>query len=259
MQFKVASWNINSVRLRRELIKNYVIEHSPDVLCLQETKCEDAHFPYDFFAQIGFAHHLHVGQKSYNGVAILSKHEVQAIANVVEHNAARQLSAKINGVNIHNFYVPAGGDEPDANINEKFADKLDFLEKMRMSAMQTQTRSIWVGDFNVAPHEHDVWSHKQLQNVVSHTKIEVEKLLEIQSLGEFIDVARHFVPSSQKSYSWWSYRNKDWQKSNRGRRLDHIWVSHDLREQLHHYHVASEMRAVSQPSDHVPIMATINI
>ncbi len=256
---KIVSWNINSVRLRLGTIAAYAAQHSPDVICLQETKCEDAVFPYDFFRQIGYAHYVYKGQKSYNGVAILSKHAIKSLPEIVAHDSARHIAAKIMDFNIHNFYVPAGGDVPDADVNAKFADKLDFLAKMKKAAAQPNERSIWLGDFNIAPHEHDVWSHKQLQNVVSHTLIEVEKLLEIQSLGGFTDSARHFTPLAQKSYSWWSYRNKDWQKSNRGRRLDHIWVSNILQDSLRNYHVATEVRSLPKPSDHAPISITMNL
>ncbi len=255
---KICSWNINSVRLRAETIAKYCAQYQPDVLCLQETKCENHLFPQDFFTNIGFHHNIYSGQKSYNGVAILSKYPLQQSPGIVNHSYARHIGARINNLDIYNFYVPAGGDIPDADINEKFADKLDFLAKMREAATATKERTIWVGDFNIAPHENDVWSHKQLANVVSHTAIEVEKLLEIQALGGFTDVARHFVPYAEKSYSWWSYRNKDWQKSNRGRRLDHIWVTNDLRDMLHNYYVASEVRSWQQPSDHVPITMIIN-
>jgi exodeoxyribonuclease III len=257
MSFVVASWNINSVRLRTKLISDFLSQHQVDVLCLQEIKCEDAHFPADFFQQLGFDNQLFSGQKSYNGVAILSKTPISPLVSDFSHPAARYISAKIGAISLHNFYVPAGGDIPDANLNDKFADKLTFLSQMHRLAIKKTKNTVWVGDFNIAPYEHDVWSHKQLINVVSHTPIEVENLELIREAGSFIDSARHFVPYNEKSYSWWSYRGLEWQKSNRGRRLDHIWVSDDLRNNLLQYQAFVTARGWERPSDHVPIMVQL--
>jgi exodeoxyribonuclease-3 len=259
MDLVVSTWNINSVRLRTSLIADFLHRRKVDILCLQETKCEDSHFPSDFFYNLGFEHQLFAGQKSYNGIAILSKHRLAPINSGFEHRAARYIAANVAGINIHNFYVPAGGDIPDVTLNDKFADKIDFLDKMHQFAKEKSTRNIWVGDFNIAPYEHDVWSHKQLINVVSHTPIEVEKLNAILQAGGFVDVARHFIPANEKAYSWWSYRGRDWQKSNRGRRLDHIWVSEDLRNNLVDYEPFVTARGWEKPSDHIPIIARLSV
>ena len=132
---------------------------------------------------------------------------------------------------IHNFYVPAGGDIPDLSLNEKFAHKLQFLQELREWGGRRKASSapaILVGDLNVAPLEHDVWSHKQLLDVVSHTPIETEALETLRQEAGWIDAMRHLRPQPEKIYSWWSYRSPDWQAANKGRRLDHIWVSGDL-------------------------------
>ena len=121
------------------------------------------------------------------------------------------------------------------------------------------TNKILVGDLNIAPLEHDVWSHKQLLNVVSHTPIETDILLGIIQSGEWADVMREIVPSSEKLYSWWSYRNRNWEVSNRGRRLDHFWVSKKLFSQVKSGVIYKDTRAWERPSDHVPIIVDIDI
>jgi exodeoxyribonuclease-3 len=260
MNITIASWNINSVRLRTPHIAAFLAHTRPDVLCLQETKTEDATFPYDFFRTQGYIHQLHLGQKSYNGVAVLSHLPLQAHPlTLTTAGASRHIAAIVNDdILLHNFYVPAGGDIPDPALNPKFADKLAFLAQMQAwASAQPHHRTVMVGDFNIAPHPHDVWSHTQLVNVVSHTPLEVETLLAIQHAGGFVDSARHFIAMEEKAYSWWSYRNRDWQKSNRGRRLDHIWVSSDLKAHLHAYHSFPDMRNGEKPSDHVPIMVDL--
>jgi exodeoxyribonuclease-3 len=154
--------------------------------------------------------------------------------------------------------VPAGGDVPDPVANPKFAHKLDFVAEATawFAASGVRPRTVLVGDLNIAPLEHDVWSHKQLLDVVSHTPIEVEHLLAWQRTG-FHDALRHFVPDTEKLYTWWSYRNRDWRASNRGRRLDHVWVSHDLAPSLVRHQVLTDARDWTQTSDHVPVMVEL--
>jgi exodeoxyribonuclease-3 len=119
-------------------------------------------------------------------------------------------------------------------------------------------RSILVGDLNIAPMEHDVWSHKQLLDVVSHTPAEIEGLNAWMNTG-FIDAVRHFVPADRKLYSWWSYRNQDWRASNRGRRLDHIWVTRDLMAGLRSQTILRDARDWLRGSDHVPVCVEVNV
>jgi len=256
---KIMSWNINSVRLRAPIVIKMAEEAKPDVICLQETKCPDEAFPHKIFHNAGYIHiHIH-GMKSYNGQAILSKipFDQTAIHHRVGREDCRHITATIQGVDIHNLYIPAGGDEPDPNMNEKYKHKLDFVEDMTTFFQNNYGESdkvIALGDFNIAPHEHDVWSSKQLRNVVSHTEPEITRLLTMQKSLNFIDSARHFIPMQDKAYSWWSYRNKDWRKSNRGRRLDHIWITPPLRSSLQDYRMFDHARDWVKPSDHAPIM-----
>ena len=262
---KIATWNINSVRLREPIVLKFLNEEKPDVLCLQETKCPDDKFPHDGFDAIGYSHRAIRGEKGYNGVAILSKHPIEETAHhdFCAKGDTRHLSAKINGVTIHNFYVPAGGDVPDREVNPKFGHKLDFVDEMSAwlgkKGKAPKGPSILVGDLNIAPLEHDVWSHKQLLKIVSHTPIEVEKLLAAQASRDWVDVARHFTPADEKLYSWWSYRAKDWEKADKGRRLDHIWATPDLTDALKACETLKPARGWEKPSDHAPVIVTLTV
>jgi exodeoxyribonuclease III len=257
----VITWNINSVRLRLDLIAELVREVNPDVLCLQEIKVVNELFPAAALAEMGFVHQAVAGMKSYNGVAILPrlKMEIEEAPDWCTRGDCRHLQVRIKSragaVELHDFYVPAGGDIPDPVANPKFAHKLDFVSEATnwFAARGPRERTVLVGDLNIAPLENDVWSHKQLLDVVSHTPIEVEHLLAWQRTG-FVDAVRHFVPDTEKLYTWWSYRNQDWQLSNRGRRLDHIWVTPDLRRKLKRYEILQDARNWPQTSDHVPVM-----
>jgi len=263
---KLATWNINSVRLRSRLVGNFLRKHAPDVLCLQEIKCIDELFPAKRFRALGYEHQAIKGQKGYHGVAILSRLPFRNTSSLsfCGKGDSRHMSVVFeSGVELHNFYVPAGGDIPDPKVNEKFAHKLDFLREIEgCFSKQREKRHapiILVGDLNVAPYEHDVWSHKQLLNVVSHTPVETELLGAARDSFEWIDVTRSFIPMDQKVYSWWSYRNHDWAASDRGRRLDHIWVSQGLKGAVSDHRILREVRGWSRPSDHVPVLSTINV
>ncbi len=261
---KIATWNINSVRLRIGLVLRFLKYQNPDILALQETKVEDGKFPLQPFLDNGYEHTIFSGEKSYNGVAIISRVPLKnVVIEELVNGHKRHISAVLPGdVEFHNFYVPAGGDEPDPDINPKFDHKLKFVDEMTAwfgKKRNKKDKIIIAGDFNIAPLEHDVWSHKQLLTVVSHTPIEVEKLNKLQSSLEWTDVMRHFVPAEEKLYSWWSYRNNDWKKSDRGRRLDHIWVTPPLKSKLESGTILREARDYKQPSDHVPVIMEIKI
>ena len=260
---RIATWNINSVRLRISHVLRFLSEQNIDVLCLQETKTQDEYFPKKEFAEIGFVNQYFRGEKSYNGVAILSKVDFKKVKHInwCGRNDTRHIYVKLNSnIELHNFYVPAGGDEPDTYKNPKFAHKISFLNEMlNFFIKNTKRNKILVGDLNIAPLEHDVWSHKQLIDVVSHTPIETKTLLEIIKTGGWIDVMRELVPHNEKLYSWWSYRNRSWEISNRGRRLDHFWVSKNLFPQVKSGVIYKETRSWEKPSDHVPIIVDIEI
>jgi exodeoxyribonuclease-3 len=271
MQLKISTWNINSVRLRIDLVARFIKAARPDILCLQETKCPDDAFPLKRFQRLGYEHAALNGQKGYHGVAVLSRlpFDSTTIKSYCGNSDSRHIGIRIGAraglrepLAIHNYYVPAGGDEPDPAINPKFAHKLGFLDEMCECPYMLPARgahSIIVGDLNVAPLECDVWSHKALLNVVSHTPIECEKLTAAQRAGHWIDAARAFVRVPEKLFTWWSYRSPDWAAADRGRRLDHIWVSPALGDRLAGIKVSKDVRGWPQPSDHVPVTATLEV
>ena len=166
------------------------------------------------------------------------------------------------GLVLHNAYVPSGGDVPDPEVNDKFAHKLRFLDEMTewFSAWpKKRVRMVLVGDLNVAPLETDVWSHKQLLNVVSHTPVEVERLGRLAASLGWVDAMRRFVPPSERLYTWWSYRARDWAASDRGRRLDHVWVTPALKGALAGAEVLRAARGWEKPSDHVPVCVDLKL
>ena len=302
---RIITWNINSVRLRIGHVTNILAEYKPDILCLQETKTPDEHFPLDAIKDAGYEHIHFQGMKSYNGVAIISRIPFQATDkhDRVGRDDCRHISVQVSLANchpersaqhevegfkvasdpsatpsddgsaqndkesktyltLHNLYIPAGGDEPDPVKNDKYKHKLDFVEEMTDFFAANHRPGhpvVALGDFNIAPYEHDVWSHKQLLKVVSHTPPETERLDKMRQSLDWVDTARHFIPEEEKAYSWWSYRNRDWKKSNRGRRLDHIWVTQPLKPALKAYEAPSHLRDLEKPSDHVPVIVDLDL
>lgn len=262
MTFTLATWNINSVRLREALVCKLMQEEAPDVLCLQECKSPVEKIPREGFEALGYRYMVARGQKGYNGVAILSKMPIEEVAagDYANLGHARHIAGRLaNGVTIHNFYVPAGGDIPDREQNEKFGQKLDFLTHMRDDFRAAPPKkAILVGDLNIAPREDDVWNHKSLLKIVSHTPIEVEHLAATQEAGAWVDVTRQDIPEGQL-YSWWSYRSPDWDSADKGRRLDHIWATPDISNAAHGSRVLRAARGWEQPSDHAPVFATFDL
>ena len=268
MSLKIVTWNINSVRLRIGHVTRLLEHWQPDVLCLQETKCPQGQFPSGPLNDMGYTHIAESGQKGYHGVAIVSRipFDLQHVKQFCAKEDCRHISITVKApkpVTIHNLYVPAGGDEPDPKINEKFAHKLQFLDEMeewfRNGSVPKGHEGIVVGDLNIAPLEHDVWSHKDLLKVVSHTPIETAGLNRVQAAGNWVDVMRQHVPADQKLYTWWSYRAKDWAAANRGRRLDHIWSTPGLSPACTGIEILKEARGWTQSSDHVPVMARFDL
>jgi exodeoxyribonuclease-3 len=268
MRFRLATWNINSVRLRLDLVSRFVTAQRPDLICLQEIKCIDGKFPEFELRALGFPHIAVAGQTGYHGVAILSRlpFTLDERRDICGRGHARHLSVTLDGTKpivLHNIYVPAGGDVPDPALNEKFRHKLDFLEAMdawfKATRGKAKSRMIVVGDLNVAPLPTDVWSHKQLLRVVSHTPAEVERFERVQASRNWVDVMRRHVPAEEKLFTWWSYRNRDWRASNRGRRLDHIWTTPALDGAAISMKVLDEARDWPRTSDHVPVIADFAI
>ena len=254
---KIASWNINSVRFRIGIVERFLREAAPDMLCLQETKVIDADFPHAAFHALGYRHVMLHGQRMHHGVAIVSRLPVFADDRLdwQANREARHIGVRLeNGLRIENVYVPAGGDVPDREANPKFGQKLDFVERMTRWSESLAVPTLLVGDFNIAPLESDVWSHKQLLDVVSHTPVEVAALATLQASSDWVDLGRQFVPAPTRLYTWWSYRAKDWAASDRGRRLDHMWATPDVAATATAHDVFESCRSWLKPSDHVPIM-----
>jgi len=273
MRVKITTWNINSVRLRQNLVADFLRQHAPDVLALQEIKCLNEQFPEKPFRDLGYEYIEISGQKAYHGAATLSRLPMERLPTrfcPLDH--ARHVSTRVvagsEDFELHNFYVPAGGDVADPEVNDKFRHKLDFLAAMNGYFTQRfkhgDSQQVLVGDFNIAPGENDVWSHKQLLKVVSHTPLEVEILERLRKSHDFIDTSRLFRDADEKLYSWWSYRARDVFKSNRGRRLDHIWVSPALEEPARRagregFEIHTDWRIKEKPSDHVPVTQILDI
>jgi exodeoxyribonuclease III len=220
MPISIASWNINSVRARIAIVERFLREAAPDVLCLQEIKVECGLFPHAAFKALGY---------------------------------------DPGGVRLDNVYIPAGGDIADRTVNPKFGQKLDFLERMIGWSGTLATPTILVGDFNIAPLESDVWNHKALLDVVSHTPVEVETLARLQAAANWVDLGRHFTPAPERLYTWWSYRAKDWAESDRGRRLDHMWATPDVAPKATAHRIHEPCRSWDKPSDHIPLVTEFDL
>ena len=265
MKLAVTTWNINSIRLRIDLVAQFVAENAPDILCLQETKCPDDQFPLSAVKDMGFQYWAFSGQKGYNGVSIFSRFPLLDVnkrsfggkeeARFVSVTLGEEAGAAA-GLTIHNFYVPAGGDIPDRAENVKFGHKLDFLSDMNSWSSvghSTRQKSILVGDLNIAPYPTDVWNHKALIKIVSHTPMETEALEALRLSGDWIDAVRKIKPEPEPIYTWWSYRSSDWETADKGRRLDHIWATADLESSINTVDIHRPARGWDKPSDHVPV------
>jgi exodeoxyribonuclease III len=271
MKLTITTWNINSVRLRIDLVAQFVAENAPDILCLQETKCPDDQFPLSAVKDMGFRYWAFSGQKSYNGVSIFSRFPLLDVnkRSFGGKDDTRFISATLGeeagtaaGLTIHNFYVPAGGDIPDRVENIKFGHKLDFLSDMTdwsSTGRLTRQKSILVGDLNIAPYPTDVWNHKALLKIVSHTPIETEKLEALRLSGDWVDSVRKIRPEPEHVYTWWSYRSSDWETADKGRRLDHVWTTADLESSIRSVKILRTARGWDKPSDHVPVTVQFEV
>ncbi len=262
---KIASWNINSVRLRMPIVERFIAEESPDVLCLQEIKTVEQTFPFEVFARLGYTHTAVHGQKGYHGVATVSRIPLKEHSrhDWQDNGEARHVGVELGGagqgVIVENVYIPAGGDIPDREQNAKFGQKLDFLDRMTRWAEKVDRPTLIVGDFNIAPLESDVWNHRQLLKVVSHTPIEIETLDRFRDAHGWSDIGREHIRDPERYFSWWSYRSKDWKANDRGRRLDHMWASPQLARQAVAHGVHEHARDWEKPSDHVPLVTEFDL
>ena len=251
------------------LVERFIAEHQPDVLCLQEIKCREAEFPSSSFTKLGYKYISINAQKGYHGVATLSRLPSLDSGRMVfcDNEDARHVSMTLAAstpvgrpVIVHNFYVPAGGDVPDPAVNSKFQHKLAFLDELDSWSRAENVASgsaILCGDLNVAPLETDVWSHRALLSVVSHTPAEVDRLNRVVDSG-WVDAVRRMRPEPERVYTWWSYRSPNWSAADKGRRLDHIWLSRDCAPFLQRCDIVKEARGWERPSDHVPVIVELS-
>lgn len=259
MTLRLATWNVNSLRRRLGHLARVAAEAAPEVVCLQETKVSDAEFPLEAVRTLGYPHvHVH-GQKGYNGVAILSRRAFEAAGTRAWCGRDDRRHAFVRlagGIEIHNFYVPKGGHDPDPVGNDKFAHKLSFLREMAAWAgdgLRGRAAAL-LGDLNVAPLEADVWNHKRLTRAVGHTPVECEHFARLQAAAGLIDAARRFVPPSQPLFTWWGYRFPESFSKGYGWRLDHVLVTPPLGRALAGFRVIAEARTWDRPSDHAPVV-----
>ena len=262
--FSLISWNINSVRRRIDQLVRLIDLYEPDVICLQELKADEGVVPLDVLTGAGYAHHAVAAQPGYNGVAIASR---LPLCDVMQftwagREDARHVFARLSnsGVGIHCLYVPAGGDLPDRNQNPKFDYKLRFLDALAdhfAGAYGFRDPMILAGDLNVAPLPADVWDHAKLRNIITHTEIEITALERVKRSLNWIDTQREVSGEDDPVFTWWSYRAADWEQVNKGRRLDHIWVTPGLKDAIKDVEVLTAVRHWSPPSDHAPVRLSL--
>ena len=261
----VATWNVNSIRSRIDLVKEWLIANKVDILCLQETKTEDQFFPVDVFSRLGYEVSVS-GQKSYNGVAIISKFPIneikigfdQVISNYDDLSMLSQqkriISAEINGIRIINVYVPNGS----SIKSDKFIYKEKWLKCLELYLKEINSNHLPIcllGDFNVAPEDKDIHSPANYKESVMASSKE-RKLLR-DALGEELeDVFRIFEPGD-KNWSWWDYRHSAWER-NKGWRIDHIYLSEDILSYTNSCWIDKETRSKDKPSDHAPVIVDIS-
>jgi len=249
---KIASWNVNSVRARLDSILPWIETHQPDVLAMQETKVENDHFPAAVFEELGY-HTMFHGQKSYNGVAIISRNPVEEVCTSWpgDHNdlECRLLVGTFNGIRIINVYVPNG----QSIDSEKYTYKLEWLKRLRdfvEEELAQHPNMIILGDFNIAPKDDDVYDPKVWQDCVLVSDLERQGLERLFRLG-FQDSYRLFDhPKDQ--YSWWDYRAAAFRR-NMGLRIDLILVSGALTSRCVKSEIDKTPRSDDKPSDHAPV------
>ena len=262
----IATWNVNSVRTRLSQIINWINNVNPDIICLQETKVKDDDFPFTPFEELGYEVIIH-GQKSYNGVAIISKFKIENVNkgfinetqdknSFIEFNEQKRLiSAYINGLKIINVYVPNGS----SIGSEKFDYKIKWLNYLS-SFMDEQVREddlvCLLGDFNIAPSGIDIHSPQKYEGGIMSSKIERDALNNVLK-GRFIDSFRVFEKNTGH-WSWWDYRNNSYEL-NKGWRIDHIYISKSLTSKLKSSVIDRNQRENIQPSDHAPVLINLEI
>jgi len=258
--FKIATYNANSIRVRMAQILDWLEREQPDALCIQETKVQDRDFPAAPLEEAGY-HVIFRGQKSYAGVAIISREAPEEVAYGLddgeEPDAARLIRAVIRGVPVVNTYVPQGRDTE----SEHFQYKLRWFERLRSffeRHYDPRQPLVWVGDFNVATEDIDVYDPVKLRGHVDFCP-EVQAALERVRQWGFVDVFRQHHPGEPGQYSYWDYRARNAIARGRGWRIDHVWATASLAATSVASWIDVEARMVERPSDHTFLVAEFQI
>jgi exodeoxyribonuclease III len=251
---KIATWNVNSIRARLPVVMKWLEQEQPDLLCMQELKAAEEHYPFDAFQALGYRSHVNC-QPRWNGVAILSKHTLQDVKTDLcgfLPEQSRMISGTVGSLRLVNVYVPNGADVNDP----RFQHKLKYLELLRNYALSFTCPVILAGDFNVAPGPDDTHSPEEQDGTVCYHPLERDQIDLFIQAG-FADAYRLFNPEG-KAYSWWDYRAAAWRR-NRGMRLDLVLASPGAVPLLEGCVVQSEPRGWDKPSDHTPVVFTVEL
>ncbi|TNF56280.1 exodeoxyribonuclease III [bacterium] len=255
---KAASFNVNSVRVRLSIILDWLRKESPDVLCLQETKCRDNEFPHEAFRDINY-YSVFRGEKSYNGVAMISKaplKDVQIGFDTLESSGTRLIKASVHKIPVVNTYIPQGV----SPLSRQFREKLDWLQRLLeyfKQNFQPDQPLLWVGDFNVAPEAIDVYDPDHLLGQAGYHPDEHAALQRFKEWG-FVDVFRMHQPDSGQ-YTFWDYRLKNALARKMGWRVDHIWATKPLAKKSMKAWIDVAPRMQERPSDHTLIVAKFKV
>lgn len=255
--FKLASWNVNSLKVRLEQVLQWLESSQVDVLAMQETKLTDENFPAASFTDKGY-HVIFSGQKTYNGVAIVSRHpmtDIQTDIPELEDPQRRILAVTVKGIRLINLYVPNGGEL----TSDKYLYKLDWLKKVTrfiQHQLSIYPKVAVVGDFNIAPEDRDVHDPVEWEGCVLVSPAERQAFMKILELG-LHDSFRNFI-QEEKTFSWWDYRAAAFRR-NRGLRIDHVLLSHELNSLCRQSKIDKEPRKAERPSDHAPVWVELEL
>ncbi len=253
---KLATWNVNSLKVRLPQVLDWLHAQQPDILCLQETKLTDENFPQDEIAAAGYRS-VYIGQKTYNGVAILSKQKGENVVNAIpdfEDVQKRVIAATFGGVRVICIYVPNG----EAVGSDKYDYKLNWLPALTgwlRDELKSHPKLALLGDYNIAPDDRDVYDPKLWEGKVLCSQPERDAFSALLNSG-LVDSFRLF-DQPEKTYSWWDYRMMAFRR-NRGLRIDHILLSKALAQNCTACQIDKATRKLERPSDHAPVVVTLS-
>lgn len=253
---KIATWNVNSLTVRLPQVLDWLKEHQPDVLCLQETKVTDDKFPQDVWKELGYQAEF-FGQKTYNGVALISRTAaLDIVKNIpgLQDEQARVIAGTVGDVRVIGAYFPNG----QAPATDKFEYKMKWLEALQRwvaDELQRHPQLALIGDFNIAPEDRDVYDPVAWAGQIHCTPEERAHFQALQGLG--LSDAFRLFEQAPKSWSWWDYRNLAFRK-NQGLRIDHILLSQALRSRATSCVIDKVPRKNERPSDHAPVVVELS-